>query len=225
MALTATKLNVHTRETFVRKTVKEIDITKQILNTVFAYYPKECMCIAGYLDNSDQFWKVNYHWDLLVSKIDELLAIKDLDARFFKAGTAIKTALMSNHPIPVTGYRLDKQVNQTKDSSSSERIIARHAILKQSKKDFETVIIKAEIVDADTKSNPPKEEKMWWLAVAPLAVPGTSKHGTGYALDIAGNNDETKKISNSLGASLVFNEASHVHVEFSNWKNMIIELS
>jgi hypothetical protein len=34
-------------------------------------------------------------------------------------------------------------------------------------------------------------------------------------LDIAGNNAETTRVSKALGATLVFNEASHVHVEWS----------
>jgi hypothetical protein len=52
--------------------------------------------------------------------------------------------------------------------------------------------------------------------VAPLVAPGKSNHGTGYALDIGGNNNKTTQICKAWGASLVFNEASHVHVE---WKN------
>jgi hypothetical protein len=124
--------------------------------------------------------------------------------------------MMSNPPNPLTGYRNDKTVGATKDSSTPERIEARHGILKQSKKDFESVLLKAKVVNAATKLNPPKSEKAWWLSVAPVAAPGNSKHGGGYALDISGNNAETSRISKLLGASLVFNEASHVHVE---WKN------
>ena len=76
------------------------------------------------------------------------------------------------------------------------------------------MLVKSGVVNANTKLNPPLKEKMWWLAVAPVAPPGDSKHGSGCALDIAGNNAETTRISNVLGATLVFDEASHVHVEW-----------
>ena len=221
MAIKLPELKQHTRQTFVKPAVKEIDITTKIIDAVFNYYPKECYCLAGYLDNSDQFWKVNYHFDLLASKLDEFFEIEGLDDKFYRAATAIENALYQNTPTPLTGYRLDKQVGQTKDNSSEAQIIARHKIIKQSKIDFESVLTKSKVVTASKKSNPPKDEKMWWLAVAPLAAPGTSKHGTGYALDIGGNNLETTRISKELGASLVFNEASHVHVEFKNWKDLI----
>jgi hypothetical protein len=59
---------------------------------------------------------------------------------------------------------------------------------------------------------------MWDLAVAPVAPPGESKHGCGYALDIYGKdlNAKIKEISTGLGATVAFDEKSHVHVEFAN---------
>lgn len=153
--------------------------------------------------------------------LDEIKIQREEEIEARKFFNPIENVLFQNTPIPLSGYMLDKQVGQTKDLSTNEQIIARHKLIKQSKIDFESVITKSKVVTAAKKSNPPKAEKMWWLAVAPLAVPGTSLHGTGYALDIAGNNLETTRISKALGASLVFNEASHVHVEFKNWKDLI----
>jgi hypothetical protein len=214
-----TLLNVHRRATFVRAAVKEIPATTKIIDAIMPYFPLECVCIAGYLDNSDQYWKVNYHWDLLTYKIDEFLKASGIETKFKGFATAIKNALLTNAPVPQSGYRTDKAVGLTKDSSTPERIVARHKVLKQSKIDFESVLVKSGMVKAATKLNPPAKEKAWWLAVAPVAPPGDSKHGTGYALDISGNNAETTRISKALGASLVFNEASHVHVE---WKNGVV---
>ena len=48
------------------------------------------------------------------------------------------------------------------------------------------------------------------------AVPGQSKHGSGYALDIEGDNNGIKSLCKGLGATLAFDEKSHVHVEFKN---------
>ena len=122
--------------------------------------------------------------------------------------------LLTNPPSPLNGYNDDMAVGLTKNKSSNDKIAARHGTLKQSKKDFERVIVKAKVVHAATMDTPPVKEKMWWLAVAPVALPGDSKHGTGHALDIAGNNTETTRISRALSATLVFNEASHVHVQW-----------
>jgi hypothetical protein len=52
--------------------------------------------------------------------------------------------------------------------------------------------------------------------VAPVALPANGTHATGYALDIEGSNAETTRICKALKASMVFNESSHVHVEFAN---------
>src|SRR5687767_15309133 len=121
---TLTALNVHQRATFVRPAVKEIPLTTKIIDQVMPYFPLDCICIAGYLDNSDQYWKVNYHWDLLVSKIDEFLALKTTADDLATKAKAIKTALMSNPPSPLTGYKKDATVGATKDVSPPDRIIA-----------------------------------------------------------------------------------------------------
>ena len=102
-----------------------------------------------------------------------------------------------------------------RSGSSSWSAVTPRGNFRNCKRDFERVLIASGLVNPATKLNPPAAEKMWWLSVAPVAAPGDSKHGTGYALDISGNNFETARISNLLGATLSFNEASHVHVE---WK-------
>lgn len=208
-------LNTHTRKTFVRASVQEIPLTTKIIDQVMPYFPEGCKCISGHLDSDDQFWKVNYHWDLLVFMVDKFLKSDDRASELRASAKSIREALMSNPPNPKTGYRTDAKVGATKDSSSQEQILKRHAGLKKSKKDFEAVLIKAKVVDPNTSKTPTKDEKPWWLAVAPVAKPGDSKHGSGYALDIEGDNAETTRISKALGATLVFNESSHVHVEFA----------
>lgn len=211
-------LKVHARATFVRAAVKENAVTKQLIDAVMPYFPRTCQVISGFLDTSDQFWKVNYHWDNLVHRIEEFTAMKTVPLKLVPAANAIKAVLNSNPPDPHTGYRRDATVGLTKDKSTLELIEKRYVLVKQSKKDFERVLLAAGIIDAKTKLNPPAADKPWWLAIAPLAPPGDSKHGTGYALDIAGDNAETTRIARALGASLVFNEASHVHCEWKDGK-------
>lgn len=215
--MTAKKLSVHSYSTFVRTTVKTIPLTKLLIDRAMPYYPLSCRVIGGYLDDGDQYWKVNYHWEHLVTKIEQFLGMSTPTEQQKTWARAVWKVLMTNPPIPERGYLKDKNVGETKDISTRERIKERHKLLKQSKKDFRGIIIAAKIVDPlKEKGNPPKADKDWWRAVAPLAPPGRSMHGTGYALDIAGNNNDIKAISKALGATLVFNEASHVHVEFAN---------
>jgi hypothetical protein len=218
-------LNQHTRQTFVRNNVIEIEVTKLLLNVLYPFYPKTCQCISGYLDNGNQFWKVNYHWDNLMFHIDKFCSQTKADAKYVAAAKSIAATLSTNSPNPVSGYRNDKNPGDTVDKSSYDKITLRHAIMKKAKVDFEKVMIESGFLKAETKSNPPKSEKGFWLSVAPVAKPGTSKHNTGYALDIAGNNLETTRISKLLGATLVFNEASHVHVEFANWMPVVLKLA
>lgn len=219
------KLGVHTWASFVRPAVKTIPLTKQIIDAIMPYFPLDCRVIAGYLTSTDQYWKVNYHWENLVSKIEEFRAMADVEQKHKDAAYLVWKVLMTNPPLPERGYIKDKTVGATEDLSTHERIEARHKILKQSKLDFRSLIIAAGIVDPKLeKGDPPKAEKPWWLAVAPLAKPGKSLHGTGYAVDIAGNNDVIKKIAKALGAPAPFNEASHVHVEFPKGVTLPVSL-
>jgi hypothetical protein len=206
------RLDVHTRQSFVRPAVKEVPLTTAIIDAIMPYFPKDCILIAGYLDDGDQYWKVNFHWDLLVSMIDKSLT-KGMSEAHQKAAKAVRQVLLTNPPNPTTGYKDSATVGLPVDSSDRATIKKRWATIKQSKKDFKVVVEKAGLLE-----NPPPAAEAWHLAVAPLAAPGTSKHGSGYAVDIgtsAGGNAKIREISSLLGASLVFDEQSHVHVEFA----------
>jgi hypothetical protein len=217
----ATKLSVHSHATFVKDSVKVIALTQQIINAIMPYFPLSCKVIGGYLDDHDQYWKVNFHWENLVTKIELFRSRDDVSEAHKTMALAVWKVLMSNPPLPERGYLKDKHVGDTKDLSTRSKTKERHKLLRQAKKDFRGIIIAAGIVDpTKEKGNPPKEEKPWWLAVAPLAAPGYSKHGTGYALDIAGDNDKIIRVASLLGASLVFPEASHIHVEFAKGVNV-----
>ncbi len=102
------KLNVHTRSTFVRAAVKEIPLTTAIIDAITPYFPKSCILIAGHLDSSDQFWKVNYHWEYLVSMIDTSLE-KGMSEKHQKCAKAIRKILKANSPVPKTGYVQPRQ--------------------------------------------------------------------------------------------------------------------
>lgn len=45
--------------------------------------------------------------------------------------------------------------------------------------------------------------------------PNTSNHGLGYVIDIEGPTDVIQAICKPLGATVVYDELSHTHVEFA----------
>lgn len=204
------RLNQHTRSTFVRNTVRENYITKFVIDAIMPYFPLTNRVIGGYVDESDQYWKADFHWEYLGSFLDKALC-KDLNSDQLRCVKAIRAVLLQNKPNPEKGYKNAKVMGQPKDLSSREKIIRRWKITSQCKKDFKSVLNASGLL----KGMPPKEQKEWLLSVAPVAKPGRSKHSTGYAVDIYGDNNKTVTISNALGASLVFPEGSHVHVEFA----------
>ena len=209
--MSATPVNQHTWDSFVRPSVKfkHTPSTRALIEQIMPYFPKRCHCIAGYLDDEDQFWKINYHWELLVSMLKKALVVH-LSAESTKEVQHLLETMTTNPPRPAKGYKDSKVVGEPHDASSHELITKRWQMLKSVKEAFRKVI------DAEgmVKKYPPSTP--WDLSVAPVAKPGTSKHGCGYALDIEGHglNDEIKAIAKSLGATLAFDEKSHVHVEF-----------
>jgi hypothetical protein len=85
------------------------------------------------------------------------------------------------------------------------------SVLKHQKRQFKKIVDSSDLMNKSTR----RADDIH-LAAAPVAQPGTSKHSTGYALDIRGENGKIATICKRLGATLVFDEKSHVHVEFKN---------
>ena len=210
----ATKLSVHTRGTWVRAAVKEQPNTTQIIDGIMPYFPLTCQVISGWLSDEDLYWKVNYHWDLLVSRLELFSTLKTTTADGVIGAQSILKNLWTVPPNPPRGYTKDKNPGDTKDQTGHARTIERHAILKPAKTEAKLLFAWGGVLTTKLEKDPPKAEKPWWLSVAPVANPTSGKHATGYALDIAGSNETTTRIARMLGATLVFNEASHVHCEF-----------
>lgn len=199
---------------FVDPKVLTIPVTDAIIEKIYAEFPKSSKVISGYLSEEQLYWKVNYHWEVLLEAVDHCSGLA-IEQRHRLALAAIRSSLMSNPPDPQTGYRKSTVPGEPKDRSSHEQILQRHALVSQGKRDLKRIIEAAEIFKK-TKRNP----KALMLAYAPVAKPAQGKHSTGYALDIKGPNNEIMRVARRLGASLVFNEGSHVHCE---WKNGVDE--
>jgi hypothetical protein len=193
----------------VNPNVKTIPVTDEIIWAIMPYFPTSARVISGWLSEEDLYWKVNFHWDYLLEMIEHCSGLL-IDQKTKNSLAAIARALWTNAPDPARGYRTS-EVGMPRDGSSHELILKRHRIVRQAKRDFKVLATSNEILQKTTRS-----AKSLALAYAPVAAPGQGKHSTGYALDIKGNNEEIRRVAASLGASLVFDEVSHVHCE---WKN------
>ena len=212
------RFDKHMLNTFVRDTVKFKDQpdTRKLCQVIMPYFKKEFMVIGGYLDTDDQYWKVNYHWELLCTKIRFSLN-KGLSAAHKLEAESVLAELEKNKPNPDSGY-LNSPLGTPKDSTGYDVTEARHATMKKCKERFKVVM------DAENLATKYPPGVLWDLCVAPVAKPGQSNHRFGWALDIyAGEasrlekNKQTKEICKALGATLTYDEKSHVHVEFKNW--------
>lgn len=190
--------------------VKETAVTTRIIDKVVPRLgTMRAKIIAGYLSDSDQFWKVNYHWEYLLQMAEHSLTLPVEEAHK-KELQSIRSALMGCKPDPPTGYTTGA-IGKPEDRTSAGDAAKRYQVLRSSKDSFRSLISRA-----DLKSRSRRSPTMFDLAAAPVAPPGTSKHGAGYAIDIAGDNGAIKSLCSGLGATLVFDEKSHVHVEFKN---------
>jgi hypothetical protein len=190
--------------------VKETAVTTRIIDSLLPHFGGlRARIIGGFLSDSDQFWKVNYHWEYLLGMVDHSLTlpVADADRRRLQA---VRSGLMGCRPDPATGYT-SGPVGRPEDRSSYEEAHRRYQTLRSAKDAFRRIVDQA-----DLKSRSRRSPTMFDLAAAPVARPGASKHGHGYAVDIQGDNAAVKSLCSSLGATLVFDEQSHVHVEFRN---------
>ena len=190
--------------------VQETAVTTRIIDNLVPRFGNiRAKIIAGFLSDSDQFWKVNYHWEYLVQMVEHALTLPLGDADK-KELINIRSTLMSCKPEPSVGYTTSP-VGKPEDRSSFDEAIKRYQVLRNMKESF------AKITDrANLRAKSKRSPTMFDLAAAPVARPGTSKHGSGYAVDIQGDNNSIKSLCKGLGATLVYDEKSHVHVEFKN---------
>lgn len=205
------KVDRQKRREFVRPAVRENSKTSRIIDYIQPHFEGvKATVISGYLNDSDLFWKVNYHWEYLLYMVAHSIGLTD-NQKHKRELRAMSSSLKSEPPDPNTGYRTSKELSLPADKSSMSSMDRRYKIVRQSKRDFKRLTVVAKL-----KSKSKRSPKSFDLAAAPLAHPGKSKHKTGYALDIGGDIPRIKAISKKLGATLVFDEKSHVHVEFKN---------
>ena len=116
------------------------------------YFPRDCVCIAAYLDDGDQFWKVSYHWELLLRMLKKAEAVNLQPESKGQIGV-ILTALLANRPDPVSGYVDSKAVGLPHDKTPAARVVERWETLRICKQEFK------KIVDYEglTKKHPPSK--------------------------------------------------------------------
>lgn len=200
------------RKRHVDPRVKENELTTRIIDALLPHMKGTNLeIISGWLSEADQCWKVDYHWEQLLWATERSLELP-VDDRVKRKLEAIRSALLANPPDPPSGYRTSGVVGQPVDASDVRTIQARHGVLSEQKRAFGKLLAEASLA---AKSNEPAQA--FELAAATISAPGTSKHGTGWAIDIEGPPDLVRSICKRLGATLVLDEQSHTHVEFARW--------
>ncbi|WP_169795339.1 peptidoglycan-binding domain-containing protein [Kribbia dieselivorans] len=190
--------------------VQETAVTTRLIDHLIPRFGSlRAKIIGGFLSDSDQFWKVNYHWEYLLTMTEHSLTLS-LDRADQTDLQNLASSLRGCAPTPSCGYT-SSPVGKPVDNSSAEDALRRYQVLRSGKETFGRVTQRADLKKKSTRS-----AAMFDLAAAPVASPGKSKHGSGYALDIQGDNNGIKSLCSGLGATLVFDEKSHVHVEFKN---------
>jgi hypothetical protein len=188
-------------------------ITRAIIEQIEPYMPPKSEVIGGFLDDDGQIFKVNYHWALLMQNIERLInkdrSIAGLPYYDTKAFVDMRSRLLRVAP-PNKPYLKAASPTQYPDNSSSAKILQRYTIVSKVKLDF-----KAAIKGLDTSTISSVVSKQFKLAGDRIKMPGTSAHGTGYALDIQGDGKAIVDACKRLGARVV-PEANHIHVEFPN---------
>jgi len=198
------------RAKLVDPRVQETGVTTRLIDRILPDLAKiRARVISGYLSDADQFWKVNFHWESLLLALEDSLQL-DLDRDVLDALRDLRSGLLGCAPDPKCGYSTSP-IGRPEDRSGAEAALRRHAVLAQAKREFRVLLDRHGI-----KKKSRRSARSLDLAAAPVARPGTSKHGSGRALDIEGDNAAIAQTCKALGATLVFNEQSHVHVEFAN---------
>lgn len=199
------------RRQHVAGAVKENGTTTRIIDALLPHLAgTELRIISGWLSDSDLFWKVNYHWELLSYMVDHARTLGCQPAAK-KRLDGIASTLGAVAPSPSTGYRTSSVVGKPVDDSDARTFDQRYKVVSQAKREFKSIVESEGLIG---RSALPASS--FHLSYAPVAHPGTSRHATGYALDIKGPAGTVRSICLGRGATMVFDEKSHCHVEFKN---------
>lgn len=192
---------------FVGKAVITTSETRKIIDQIRPFMPPGTTIIGGYLNSKQQVFKLNYHWELLVHNIGRCLSHCTSEVQRKHLHYLQQT--LEHHAPHLTGYLKAHSVDELPDRSDNHAILQRWKAVKQAKREFASFVQNGGF----ERSLPEMSEQMR-LIRSPILPPGHSHHSTGKALDIRGTKPEIEKMCWALGATLVFTEDSHVHVEF-----------
>jgi len=202
--------NHQSRTSFKQANVPENATTTAILDAIWPHYNAGDHVIGGYLSSGQQYWKINYHWELVIWVCDTAATL--VDEAHKASFTSIASTLRGHTPNPASGY-LDDHNMALVDTSTQEAFDARYLAVKKAKTDLAAAITAS---GAQSKVTGGKADR-FILSVQNVLPPGdNNKHGQGFSLDIKGSNARISETSKKLGATTTYDEKFHVHVEFKS---------
>jgi len=225
------KLNEHTSlKTFVDDTnVNVFPQNREYLEAMFPYFPRTVVCCGAYLTPAELAWKINWHWEVLLSMAKIALNAGRLKKADVPTVERLVAEVAAVAPSPAVGYLDSGKLGVPADPSPAERVTERHRVITIWKEKFRAILSRTDLRSrplAFLKDSPRKlhEPKRWWShAVNTVDAPETSNHGRFYAFDLGADDQDhntlalrirIERISVGLGAGFRNDEDTHVHVEF-----------
>jgi hypothetical protein len=204
--------NHQSRASFVGPQLGENAKTTQILDTVWPYFHKDDVAIAGFMTDAELVWKINFHWDEILWACDTV-AKMDVPAECKTGLAAIASELNGFPPDPGKGAYLPSPKGVPVDKTSPAAFDARYAAVKGVKPRLRAILEAAGIF---AKYPGDKQPGLSYRNACDFVnPPKVSAHGYGYALDIQGNEDRILAAAAKLGMTGKSKEA-YTHVEFAN---------
>jgi hypothetical protein len=204
--------NHQSRATFVGPMVGENATTTQILDTIWPYFHKDDLVIAGFMTDAQLTWKINYHWDAILWTCDKVSAM-DVSEDCKTQLAALASGLMGFAPDPGKGAYIPNPPGTPVDKSTPAAFDARYNAVKDAKPKLHAILDEAGILAKYPKTSEPG--RSFHNACDFVKPPTTSKHGQGYALDIKGDEDRILAAAAKVGMTGKAKEA-YTHVEFAN---------
>ena len=207
---TLRRYGAHTWFSLVHSGVRYLPLTKKIIKALMPYFPRGTVVTTGYLSERDQYWRVNFHWAYMQYVIKQANARDDVPKATKTALAKVVDQLWNNAPTRARNVNYISSKSLTADKSKLSTQVARWRLVNRCKLAMKQAVGK----DKEANRAVRRVRGSWGMATARLARPGRSKHGCGYAVDIAGNRPLIRRVCRALGATVRYDEESHVHVEF-----------
>lgn len=215
---------------FIADEVITTDKSKGMLIQMYPYYPKEVQCCSAFMTIPQLAWKINWHWEMLLTMMRVALGMSGLGKADAALTQGMVQELLDVSPRPSEGYIELDDPNNPADASTLEQVNHRHGVLMSCKSRFKSILARSALRSKKIVWPPGSPSRLqtihkdWWQhSINVVDPPEESTHGKDYAFDLGFTDEmynklkariEIEDISLALGCDFRNDETTHVHVEF-----------